>query len=326
MGAQIRKRFARAAEYFGSAAESLQSLELPEDCLIHAVVGVHHASIFGYHAALPGVQSGAALLLVSRELSIVDAALPVLLRRRAACALPCVGWTAEEHAFAFAFGEFELKVFWPGQVERRTVVERATYMLYETYLNAATRLISTDSFLAAEGVGAHSPPERLRTRYDFIASALDLLLECGYFGDSGFITQNWSRGSESLLVQAMHEDHQRLHSLWPLTENLLDAWQRVLSSGVVEERGLRVQYAQIHREHENSLEALAAELRTCALAGCAAREVHVSQFKNCGACMTNAYCCREHQVADWPSHKAACKAARKAAAAASTPAASTSDA
>ena len=107
MGAQIRKRFARAAEYFGSAAESLQSLELPEDCLIHAVVGVHHASIFGYHAALPGVQSGAALLLVSRELSIVDAALPVLLRRRAACSLPCVGWTAEEHASAFAFGEFE---------------------------------------------------------------------------------------------------------------------------------------------------------------------------------------------------------------------------
>jgi hypothetical protein len=26
------------------------------------------------------------------------------------------------------------------------------------------------------------------------------------------------------------------------------------------------------------------------------------------------YCCREHQVEYWPNHKAACKAARKAAA------------
>ena len=57
----------------------------------------------------------------------------------------------------------------------------------------------------------------------------------------------------------------------------------------------------------------AGRLQQCALAGCALKEVHASQFKRCGACRTVAYCCREHQVEDWPSHKAACKAARKAA-------------
>jgi hypothetical protein len=58
----------------------------------------------------------------------------------------------------------------------------------------------------------------------------------------------------------------------------------------------------------------AGRLQQCALAGCATYESHVSQFKRCGACRTVAYCCREHQVEDWPSHKAACKAARKTAA------------
>jgi hypothetical protein len=43
--------------------------------------------------------------------------------------------------------------------------------------------------------------------------------------------------------------------------------------------------------------------------------VHPAQFKLCAACTTVVYCCKAHQAEDWPSHKAACKAARKAAAA-----------
>ena len=52
-------------------------------------------------------------------------------------------------------------------------------------------------------------------------------------------------------------------------------------------------------------------LKHCALAACGAKEAHASHFSKCGACKTVAYCCREHQVADWPAHKAACKAARR---------------
>ena len=60
-------------------------------------------------------------------------------------------------------------------------------------------------------------------------------------------------------------------------------------------------------------------LRACALASCAAREAHEAQFKKCAACLTVCYCCREHQVADWPAHKVACKAARKKEPAADAP-------
>ena len=40
------------------------------------------------------------------------------------------------------------------------------------------------------------------------------------------------------------------------------------------------------------------------------KEVHAAQYKKCGACKAAVYCCREHQVVDWPAHKKACKAAR----------------
>jgi hypothetical protein len=55
-------------------------------------------------------------------------------------------------------------------------------------------------------------------------------------------------------------------------------------------------------------------LHFCALPTCGAQEVHASHFKRCSACSAVVYCCKEHQVQDWPAHKAACRAARKAAA------------
>jgi hypothetical protein len=96
---------------------------------------------------------------------------------------------------------------------------------------------------------------------------------------------------------------------------MVDAWRRVERSGAI---AMRMLYADDGSTTSIStrLDAAAAEaavrgLRECALAGCASKEVHVSQFKRCGACRTVAYCCRDHQLADWPAHKAACKAARK---------------
>ena len=53
-------------------------------------------------------------------------------------------------------------------------------------------------------------------------------------------------------------------------------------------------------------------LHRCALAGCGTKESHPQHFKRCAACHEVVYCCKEHQIADWPNHKPACKAARKA--------------
>ena len=99
---------------------------------------------------------------------------------------------------------------------------------------------------------------------------------------------------------------------------LAEAWRRVESSGAVASRVLEGEddtTVTISAGHEAAAaEGAVRGLHACALAGCTAKEVHVSQFKKCGACMQAAYCCREHQLADWPAHKAACKAARKKAA------------
>jgi hypothetical protein len=54
----------------------------------------------------------------------------------------------------------------------------------------------------------------------------------------------------------------------------------------------------------------ASDLRSCALASCGAKEAHPLHFKRCASCRAEVYCSREHQLADWPAHKAACKAAR----------------
>jgi hypothetical protein len=101
---------------------------------------------------------------------------------------------------------------------------------------------------------------------------------------------------------------------------------RLRESGVVEKRHLGNENAdrliadmrgrQERVNHERAAAAASGLLKSCALAGCGAKEAHVSHFGKCGSCKTVAYCCRDHQLADWQTHKAACKAARKAAAAA----------
>jgi hypothetical protein len=104
------------------------------------------------------------------------------------------------------------------------------------------------------------------------------------------------------------------------------AFARLRQSGVIETRGLQSDMAAQLRTRElernahadQALAAAAASglLKSCAMVSCGAKEAHVSHFGKCGSCKTVAYCCRDHQLADWQTHKAACKAARKAAAAA----------
>jgi DNA topoisomerase IA len=101
---------------------------------------------------------------------------------------------------------------------------------------------------------------------------------------------------------------------------------RLRQSGVLEKRGLvsgvvaqtfaHLQEKKGRADRERAAAAAAGRLQSCTLAGCGAREAHVSHFGKCSACKAAVYCCREHQQADWPAHKAACKAARKADAAA----------
>jgi hypothetical protein len=113
------------------------------------------------------------------------------------------------------------------------------------------------------------------------------------------------------------------HKVWH--QRLTQAQARLRQSGVIEKRGLesvdmkKVQACGLETDRswqERRDAATSGLLKCCAMAGCGAKEAHVSQFGKCSACKAAVYCCRDHQQADWPAHKAACKAARKAAAAA----------
>jgi hypothetical protein len=97
---------------------------------------------------------------------------------------------------------------------------------------------------------------------------------------------------------------------------ILDAWRRLQSSGALQRRGILrhmsgVVACQAHQTATAAATAAARGLHFCALRACGAQEVHASQFKRCSACSGVVYCCKEHQVQDWPAHKAACRAARK---------------
>jgi len=109
-----------------------------------------------------------------------------------------------------------------------------------------------------------------------------------------------------------------------LVQLLTAAWQRLQRSGVLEARGIldgiqrREKRAASNRAKFTAAirTAMAAPgLRSCCLAGCGAKEAHPQHFKRCSACQDVVYCSKEHQLEAWPAHKAACKAARKAAAA-----------
>ena len=129
---------------------------------------------------------------------------------------------------------------------------------------------------------------------------------------------------EKVLVRAMLEfikGHYLLHAAAPhpacfsQVQHLVAAWRRVQASGILQRRRLDLACADSTSEFTavNAHE-VRRGLRSCGLASCGATEAHVNHFKRCSACKAVVYCCKEHHLADWPAHKAACKAARKAAA------------
>ena len=98
-------------------------------------------------------------------------------------------------------------------------------------------------------------------------------------------------------------------------------WQSVRTSGVLSQLppydGRLLWRRQLECDAQARLQAAHEALKCCALAGCGAKEQHLTQFSRCSSCRASAYCCKQHRDEDWPNHRGdACKAARKAATAA----------
>jgi hypothetical protein len=315
--------FARAAEIYAEAVTAAQALHQP-DCVIVAHLQAGHANALLAHANTAGVpETRRVELWRSAFLELLPLAMASLERRMAADTLlagACrpyeMAWSAAKLAHGLA-----LAANLPHTAEARvppTAEEMSAWSAYVGY-DAVVFTAAMALRLCVVCTDLYS------TRAVNLSEAT--AVACSVFVERAFdmIQRRTEGGSsaETALVghaQIYIEERQRFcatSSEWHA--RILAAWRRLQNNGVLQRRGIlqgaSFNDAFVARANATAAAAAAARgLHFCALGTCGAQEVHISQFKRCSACLSVVYCCKEHQVQDWPAHKAACRAARKAAA------------
>jgi hypothetical protein len=317
----IKGRFARAAEKLGGAADEAAKELAVEDCLVVAFLRAVQAGVLLCHTLAPTVT----VAEVDEARQTVKAVLlpqlvsTVTRRKAAGTLLPGSCRAAEEAWFRAALEAKTLQEGMPVEVGHAVAKAFASHLGFETFMHTAKVALEVLLFdpisMSREMQLSHAA---------FIVSAFEVMAHPQALPSvvvNGICKGVLPSVPERILAQIVPIRLLDKHSVSSLDREALSlmvaAWRRVERSGAIAMRMLGV-------EHDPSssiaagFDAAAAEaavrgLRECALAGCASKEVHVSQFKRCAACQQAFYRCREHQLADWPAHKAACKAARKAA-------------
>jgi hypothetical protein len=308
--------YARAAEKYGCAAAAAAQELAAEDCLIVTYMRTWQASCTFCHSGAANVTDAESGGLLEAACNLLGPCTETLTRRKEAGTLLSGCCRADEVAW---FQTIVLQGL-------RANGSRAE--LENAFANGSALAIGTEAYFHAascsEDIAFLVKGAAQLWFVTFLTSALDLLasLPCQPVFNPGVAQLASHEVTLANNVRLTLKNEVLISRLGDTATGLLtDAWRRVERSGVLEQRLLGrantpldpsgTIKAKLDAADE---EAAARGLHTCALAGCAAKEVHVSQFKKCGACMKIAYCCREHQVEAWPAHKAACKAARKAAA------------
>jgi hypothetical protein len=320
-GMRLRSKghFARAVDkYSAAAAAAAQELAAAaDDCLVVAKLRVLQADSLFCHSMVPDLPDADKSAACHTACVVLSPCITTLTRRKAAGTLLPGSCRAAEEAWSHAYQtQMDCGEGLPAVVARGLAESVAQAEGYETYLLAGG--VAANVLLYVFPV---LPGELLLPYAAFIASALDLLAQPRVLPVvMGFTLLSLS---EQLLVEnvrlVLRDDHAFAFSRDGAAAALVrDAWRRVERSGVLEQRGLTGE-PDPSECIAAGIDAAAAEgaargLHACALAGCGAREVHPAQFKKCAACQQAFYCCKAHQEQHWPAHKAACKAARKAAA------------
>ena len=307
-------RLVRSADLWGRAATAAQELR-QTDCLV-----VAYLRCLQCHALM----QAALMELCSTEVEKVHAQVFI---EQGLSHLPAIFATVERRMAAGTLGpgtcrEYELRFFEHnclrnlapdliGTTEGLTVAKKhAEFLGQDVVLYAGCFSMYCLKLMVSipcyETLFTPDAPERCA----FVVRALDTALEHGMRG-------RWISLHTWLLDMAEDELHTftLVGQLFAEEGQALLSATRRLSDHATREHSMKTQNDHdTMRELEESL-AVAARSesrRTCALPGCSARELHVKHFKACAACRIPVYCSKEHQTADWPAHKAACKAARKA--------------
>jgi hypothetical protein len=322
----------RATEKWRSALAAALRLDAP-DCLVVASLRVEIASqLVDIVEGLPTAQAKRAL--GQDALSQLALALATLRRRRdAGTLLHGTCRPAEEAWYAGQIAaDPHKKCGVTPETAARVAAKCSPLVGYSAFINAAgLSLIFTALSLQ------YSPFETVEEGDKQFSQAVALAEEAvalmlipqpevnpgGYSGVELILCQELARFGN--LLHQFASSGADLRFAAPLAARVAAAQLRLQRSGVLEARNVSSRVAQqvdaafaSGGAHKREAACAPERLRCCALASCGAKEAHVKHFSHCAACKTVVYCAKEHQVADWPRHKAPCKAARKAAAEAAT--------
>jgi len=310
-----RGHILRAADYFGRAAEAARALG-PDNLVAVDMQRCQALMTLNYTGAVADLKAAVNPLAIAAhravsvaQLSAVTAALE---RRRVAGTLLEAKCTAAEVAWFAA----RLRV---DGISAQTAAWQAPLVGYEVFLFAAlsfSAVLSNARYFAAECSAA-----QFEALAQHVVHATDMMQLPRSHGTTLMDTE---AQFVEVLSDVVAKDLCARGLDASLVQLVTDAWLRLQRSGVLESRGILDGVRRIKElGSDDELAALAHAAmtapgrRSCALAGCGAKEAHPQHFKSCAACRTVVYCRREHQVEGWPAHKKECKAACKAKAASS---------
>ena len=295
----------RSAEYLGRAAEVAR--ELGPDNLVTIDMQLLQSVKLGSYGIYPcGDLSKADVFAAHRAQSItlLFDAVEALERRRAADMLLDGKCSAAEEEW------LHRKINNPSAASRFV----APLVGYDTFLFAASLVTST--LTSAVSFRSELSDAHFRSFGRHIVRAAYLMTQprrCNHIPLT----------CEKLFSTALRQCvglGERTGFIPPFVQLLAGAWQQLERSGVLQARAICT--AVIPKPSNSGIKAkitqnvMASDLvHSCAFAGCGAKELYLGHFKRCLACKTVVYCSQEHHMADWPAHKAACKAARSKAAA-----------
>ena len=301
-----KSHYARAAETFELAAAQAREAVNVSDLIVAYCMLQRVRALVATTSTQPGTAANdkAAAMRTCVGVLLNDV-LPVLRRRAAAGTLLCSACRADEAEWYAAI----------------IVKPEAP----DSYVRQAAQLFGYSAFISAAFVSTTLIMQRYHPQLRaFTEEALELMTR-----PRALLRRSHVEGEMSLVnllsifLRPSSALDAALAPARPAFEPLAAAWARLESSGVLLERGIAAdadsfkQGGAAHAERSAAAHASwvarGGRLRPCALPACAAVEQHQSHFKLCSACKAVVYCCQAHQAEDWPSHKKACKAARKAA-------------